>query len=487
MNNFKEMQDTHLALLARKDADAADPALLRDVQAFMSAATTDSTWVGDPGDRDLLRAYLRYWSGFVYERTGTYPKTELRPAETTALPATPPAQPDEASGRETTSSAAPRRVFPWAPLLAGLIGLALLAVAIFTILPNREVEQPGETPGAIPVTPAPTLTVPAPESLPFAPIDDRNAANLSRAFTTNGHTGPALALAFAPRGGELASGGADGVVRFWAVPSLEIIDNLADQNGWVRAVAYTPASGSAASAPRTMTGATPFLTGGNDRVARLYDRNTLQLFSQFAAIDGFIFSAVFSPNSRLIAAGGGDGVTHVWDAASGVETLAIQARGTEAVVTTVAYSPDGAQLATGVSAVNDEGGLQVWNARTGEWVCGISGASVTGLAYQPDGAIIAAGTDAGEIFFIEPRGCSVRGSVSGHEGPVGGIAYSPAGDWLISGGGDGSVKVWSAAGALLATPVEGGASIEAVAVNPTAQFIAAADADGQLTLWGVPR
>jgi WD40 repeat protein len=236
-----------------------------------------------------------------------------------------------------------------------------------------------------------------------------------------------------------------------------------------------------------MTGASPFLTGGNDRIVRLYDRNTLQLFSRFSEIDGFIFSAVFSSGGRLIAAGGGDGFTHVWDAATGRETLALQARGAEAVVAAVAFSPDGGQLATGVVAANGEGGLQLWNPRNGEWQCAISGASVTAVAYHPDGAVIAAGTDAGELFFIEPRGCSVLGSVAGHDGPVGGIAYSPAGDWLVSGGGDGSVKLWSASGALLATPVAGGPVIEAVAVNPTAQFVAAADANGQITVWGVPR
>jgi WD40 repeat protein len=236
-----------------------------------------------------------------------------------------------------------------------------------------------------------------------------------------------------------------------------------------------------------MPGALPFLTGGNDRVVRIYERESLQLFTSFSEINGFIFSAVFSPDARLVAAGGGDGFTHVWDAATGAQTFENQARGTGAVVNAVAYSPDGAQLATGVAASGEEGGLQLWNAGNGEWQCAISGATVTAAAYQPDGAVIAAGTEAGELFFINPRDCSVLWSVAGHDGAVGGIAYSPAGDWLLSGGGDGSVKLWSARGELLATPAESGPAVEDVAVSPTAQFIAAGDANGQVTLWGVPR
>jgi WD40 repeat protein len=482
MNNFREIQDAHLALLTRQDANATDSDLLRDAQSFIGEATAASTYVADPADRDLLRAYLRYWSSFVYERTGSYPKTELRPAETTALPVVEPAAP------VYPTPAAPRgarRGFPWG-ILAGLVGLALLAAAILLVLPNLS-QTPGEVVGPEPATPSITRTVPPPESLPFAPIDERNASGLTKAHSVNGHTGPALALAFDPRGGELASGGADGVARFWALPDLTLADDLTDQNGWVRTVAYSPAGVGIQSAPRTMANALPFLTGGNDRVVRIYERESLQLFTRFSEINGFIFSAVFSPDVRFVAAGGGDGSTHVWDAATGAQTLAIQARGTGAVVNAVAYSPDGTQLATGVTASGEEGGLQLWNASNGEWQCGISGASVTAVAYQPDGAILAAGTEAGEIFFIDPRRCAVLGSLTGHGGAVGGIAYSPAGDWLLSGGGDGTVKLWSADGQLLATPSEGGAAVEAVAVSPTAQFIAAGDANGVVSLWGVPR
>jgi hypothetical protein len=495
MNNFKTIQDAHLALLARQDANSADPALLRDAQDFIGQATTASTWVADPADRDLLRAYLRYWSSFIYERTGTYPKTELRPAEATGIPVTKPPASIEPEPRppaeyevETPYPAAPqtrRRGFPWG-ILAGLIGLALLAAAILFVLPNlsqtpQETEDPGPPAASI------TRTVPAPESLPFAPIDERNASGLTKSHTVNGHTGPALALAFDPRGGELASGGADGVVRFWALPDLTLADDLTDQNGWVRTVAYSPPGGSIQSAPRGMPGASPFLTGGNDRVVRIYERESLQLFTRFPEVNGFIFSAAFSPDARFVAAGSGDGFTHVWDAATGTETLAIQARGSGAVVNAVAYSPDGAQLATGVAASGQDGGLQLWNASNGEWQCGISGATVTAVAYQPDGAVVAAGTEAGELFFINPRDCSVLWSVAGHDGPVGGIAYSPAGDWLLSGGGDGSVKLWSARGELLATPAESGAAVEDVAVSPSAQFIAAGDVNGVISLWGVPR
>ena len=90
MNDFKAMQDTHMAMLARQDANPDDPVLIRDAQAFINEAVVGSTFLSDPGERDLLRAYLRYWAGVIYQQTGAYPKTELRPAESSVGTATPP-------------------------------------------------------------------------------------------------------------------------------------------------------------------------------------------------------------------------------------------------------------------------------------------------------------------------------------------------------------------------------------------------------------
>ena len=56
MNDFKTMQDTHMAMLARQDANPDDPDLTRDAQAFINEAVVGSTFLSDPGERDLLRA-----------------------------------------------------------------------------------------------------------------------------------------------------------------------------------------------------------------------------------------------------------------------------------------------------------------------------------------------------------------------------------------------------------------------------------------------
>ena len=136
MNDFKTMQDTHMAMLARQDANPDDPDLTRDAQAFINEAVVGSTFLSDPGERDLLRAYLRYWAGVIYQQTGAYPKTELRPAESSVGTAAPPEL-------VTGPPPAARGGLPrWVLLAAAGLGLLLVAVVFLQGLNVLEQVEP---------------------------------------------------------------------------------------------------------------------------------------------------------------------------------------------------------------------------------------------------------------------------------------------------------------------------------------------------------
>lgn len=72
-----------------------------------------------------------------------------------------------------------------------------------------------------------------------------------------------------------------------------------------------------------------------------------------------------------------------------------------------------------------------------------------------------------------------------HEGGLTDIAFSPTGDWLVTSGRDGVMKIWSVDGNWLADH-QVGAPVAAVAVSPDAGYIASADENGRLILWGIP-
>ena len=83
MTPFATLQQQHEALLARQDAlPAAElrprspraEQLLQDARQFVADAIAQSDKVTDPRERDLLRAYLRYWATFIYDGSGVFPK-----------------------------------------------------------------------------------------------------------------------------------------------------------------------------------------------------------------------------------------------------------------------------------------------------------------------------------------------------------------------------------------------------------------------------
>lgn len=131
----------------------------------------------------------------------------------------------------------------------------------------------------------------------------------------------------------------------------------------------------------------------------------------------------------------------------------------EPVINSVAYSPDGKYI---VSCSNN-GDIQFWNAKTGEenntWKYDAEFAM-----FSLDGKHILIGTEEGDIeieCFSEwnhptkksievvpfiPEGetyrfCNI--TLEGHSGSVECAAFSPNGENVISGHGDGSIKVWS--------------------------------------------
>ena len=495
MTDFKTLQDAHLRLLTRQDAEPNSPAIVPDAQAYIAEVISGSTWVADPGERDLLRAYLRYWAGVIYERTGVYPKTELRPAESTAAASTtispdPHAQP---SPRPEPSRRAPASGLWWLMPLLGLLALLALAFAFVRFGRGIEVINP-----SIPIlaTALPQITrTPMPPELPTpaTAIDQRNATSLQALAQADAHTGGALAVTFDPARPEIATAGADGSVRFWAWSAwnLTLSRQLDVGGGALNTVDYSPA-------PERALASALFLTGGNNRILSVFNAESLQLFADFVPSSpesGFVFAGRFSPDGALLASGHADGVTRIWNVSTGTESGNFSSGGPGAsrlaqipsggAVRDVAFSPDGRYLA--VASEAPEVGFQVVDRSWSNAVCTARSGPALSVAYSPRGDRLAVGTQDGRLLLVSQtdNGCQLIGEKNAHEGGVTDAAFSPTGDWLVTAGSDGVVRVWSPDGDTLAE-LEAGAAVEAVAVAPDAAAIATVDAKGRLILWGIP-
>ncbi len=136
-------------------------------------------------------------------------------------------------------------------------------------------------------------------------------------------------------------------------------------------------------------------------------------------------------------------------------------------------------------------------------VLGTAGTEVSSVALSPDGRLLAAGSDTGTVRLWNvsrpghpvPFGAPLDAG-AGHgtgSGAAASVTFSPDGRFLVTGGTDGAVSLWSVAGAgrpvLLDRVSAGGPAVSAVAYGACGQAptLVAASADGQVSLWDAAR
>jgi WD40 repeat protein len=107
-----------------------------------------------------------------------------------------------------------------------------------------------------------------------------------------------------------------------------------------------------------------------------------------AANTHLLWTVVFSPDARTVAAAAHDGTVTLWDADSGKERMTIP--GHQDRVNAVVFSANGRMLASG----SFDGSVKLWSVATGEELACLQGhtRAVMALAYAPDGQRIASGS-----------------------------------------------------------------------------------------------
>ena len=217
-----------------------------------------------------------------------------------------------------------------------------------------------------------------------------------------GHEGAVRALAVSPGGGSIASGGADGTVRIWRAADGSLEATLRSHSGSVDAVAFSPDGALLAS-------------GGADRVVKLFRLRDASVVRTLDRHGQAVASLAFTPDGALLLAGGDDGLVHHFRVASGEEVGPPLARGRD--VCAVAVSPDGRRVVAGGRV----------RSRVHRMLARLAGRWLTEAAP----AVVLWSTDGGRLLAELP----------GHTDDVHGVAFSPDGRRVATGGAEGRVLV----------------------------------------------
>ena len=189
--------------------------------------------------------------------------------------------------------------------------------------------------------------------------------------------------------------------------------------------------------------------------------------------------ATFFPDGERIASAGMQGSLQIWTLQGGL--IGPTFPRTDELFMKVDVSPDGRHIVAG----SVDGTVSLWSVKGSRlWkVKAEEGLSITGLRFTPSGQEILI-ADGDRLLIRSLSGELVVGPISADQETIQSLAVSPDGGLVLTGGGDGTLRRWTAGGEPLGPPIRAHEGpIWSLDVSPNRTRFVSAGKDRTIRLW----
>lgn len=204
--------------------------------------------------------------------------------------------------------------------------------------------------------------------------------------------------------------------------------------------------------------------------------------SRFTETLGMVFTVAFSPDGTQLAIGDAEGGLRLWPVQADRPLLNFE--GHQGWVWSVTFSADGQRLAS----CSSDKTIRIWDVSTGQCLQILRGhhSAIWSIAFHPQGHLLASGGDESMVRLWDWQTGACMQQWTGHRGRIFSVVFHPQGQTLVSGGEDGTVRLWDVDTGDCQQLWQGHTDrIWSVACSPEGGWIASGSADRTIKLWDV--